>query len=215
MTRNNLKISPAGLDMIKQHEKLVLTAYMPTPNDVPTIGYGHTKGVKMGTTITEAEAYAFLREDVSWVEDAINTNVSVALNQNQFDAVASLVFNIGATAFRKSTMLRLLNLGDFSGAALQFARWNKQKGKVLRGLTKRRAEEAKLFATPVRNSVMQSTTVQASAAQMLSGVGTAVGAVSVLDGTAQLVALGLAGVVLLAAVWIMRERIKKWSNGIQ
>lgn len=215
MTRSNMKLSNTALDMIKQHEKLMLNAYMPTPNDVPTIGYGHTKGVKMGDTITEAEAYALLREDVAWVEDAINTNVSVSLNQNQFDALASLVFNIGATAFRKSTMLRLINQSDFAGAALQFARWNKQKGKVLRGLTKRRAEEAKLFATPVRTNVMQSTTVQASAAQMLSGVGTAVGAVSVLNGTAQIVALGLAGVVLLAAVWIMRERIKKWSKGIQ
>lgn len=134
-----------NLDIIKLHEGLHLDAYLPTPNDVPTIGYGHTKGVKLGQRITVLQANQFLQEDIAWAEDAVNSLVKVRLNQNQFDALVSFVFNIGATAFEKSTLLRLLNSGDYTGAANQFPRWNKQNGKVLNGLTKRRKEEQALF----------------------------------------------------------------------
>lgn len=134
-----------NLDIIKRHEGLRLEAYMPTPNDVPTIGYGHTKGVKMGDRITNAQAEEYLRHDIAWAQDAVNSLVKVRLTQNQFDALVSFVFNVGASAFAKSTLLRMLNDGDYKGAADQFLRWDKQGGKVLRGLTKRRAEERALF----------------------------------------------------------------------
>ncbi len=139
-------ISARGLDMIRKHEGLRLKAYMPTPNDVPTIGYGHTKGVKMGDVITEAQAIQFLKEDIAWVERAIDRYVKVPLNQNQYDALASWVFNLGATNFLKSTMLKRLNEGNYNAVPSEMKRWNKQKGKVLAGLTRRRAEEAALFA---------------------------------------------------------------------
>ena len=140
---------PDDLTEIKAAEALRLKAYMPTRNDVPTIGWGHTKGVRMGDVITEAEALALLHEDVTWVKRVLDMTVKVELNDNQVAALYSFVFNIGGTNFRTSTLLRKLNQGDYAGAADQFQRWNKQKGKVLRGLTKRRAAEAKLFRKPV------------------------------------------------------------------
>lgn len=134
-----------NIDKIKEHEGLRLQAYLPTPNDVWTIGYGHTSTAKRGMVITEEQAEALLRKDIAWVEEAINTKVVVPLNQNQYDALASLIYNIGAGAFGKSTLLRMLNAGDYKGAADQFLRWDKQKGKTLRGLTRRRQEERELF----------------------------------------------------------------------
>lgn len=138
-------ISPRGLDMIKKHEALRLHAYLPTKNDVPTIGYGHTKGVFLGMVITEKQATQFLAEDCEWVEKVLSDYVKVPLNQNQYDALASFIFNLGGTNFKNSTLLRKLNSGDYRGAADELPRWNKQKGVVLNGLTKRRAEERALF----------------------------------------------------------------------
>lgn len=139
---------PTGVkdvELIKESEGLRLEAYLPTPNDVWTIGYGHTKTAKKGMKITNAGAEALLLHDLAWVETAIDTHVKVPLNQNQYDALASFIYNVGATAFKKSTMLKLLNKGDYQGAADQFPRWNKQKGKVLNGLTARRKKEQTLF----------------------------------------------------------------------
>jgi GH24 family phage-related lysozyme (muramidase) len=138
-----------NIDIIKKHEGLRLEAYMPTPNDVWTIGYGHTHTTKQGMKITAGQAESLLRKDTLWVEKAVNKLVVVPLTQNQFDALSSLVFNIGEGAFSTSTLLRLLNSGDYEGAANQFSRWNKQKGRVLNGLTRRRQEERQLFLKKV------------------------------------------------------------------
>ena len=140
--------TPTGIknvELIKESEGLRLKAYLPTPNDVYTIGYGHTKTAEKGMVITLAGAEALLLHDLQWVETAIDTYVQVPLNQNQYDALASFIYNIGGTAFRKSTLLKLLNASDYDGAANQFPRWNKQKGKVLNGLTTRRQKEKTLF----------------------------------------------------------------------
>jgi lysozyme len=134
-----------NISLIKKHEGLRLEAYLPTPNDVWTIGYGHTHTTKQGQKITEAQAETLLRKDITWAEEAVNESVVVPLSQNQFDALVSFVFNVGAGAFGSSTLLRLLNSKDYEGAANQFLRWNKQKGVALKGLTKRREEERKLF----------------------------------------------------------------------
>lgn len=139
-------------NLIKKWESLELKAYLPTPNDVWTIGWGHTKGVKRGMTITRHQAQRFFEEDVQWAEDAVNKLVKVPLNQNQFDALVSFVFNIGETNFRNSTLLRKLNRKDYEGAANEFPRWKHQKGKVLRGLVRRRAEEMEIFLDPVENN---------------------------------------------------------------
>lgn len=138
-----MKVGNRGKTIIKSFEKCKLIAYMPTPNDVPTIAYGHTKGVKMGDKVTPEQAEQFLCDDLEWVENCINKYVTVTLKQNQFDALASLIFNIGCTNFKNSTLLRLLNQGDDCSG--QFLRWNKQGNEVLRGLTLRREEERRLF----------------------------------------------------------------------
>lgn len=135
-------------ELIKKWEGLRLEAYLPTPNDVWTIGWGHTKGVKKGDVITQEEAQEFFEQDTAWVVDAVN-KVEVDLNQHQFDALCSFVYNVGETAFYKSTLLRKLNSGDYEGAANEFPRWNKQSGRVLRGLVRRREDERQYFLTPV------------------------------------------------------------------
>lgn len=132
-------------DLLKSHEGLRLKAYMPTPNDVWTIGYGHTKTAKPGMVITAARALELLDGDIAWAEHAVRRLVTVPLKQHQFDALVSFAYNVGAGAFGRSTLLRMLNAHDYDGAAGQFPRWNKQAGRVLAGLTKRRAEEQALF----------------------------------------------------------------------
>ena len=99
----------------------------------------------MGDTCTQEQADAWFLEDVAWAEDCVNEAVKVELTQQQFDACVSLCFNIGCGAFKKSTLVRLLNAGDFDAAALQFRVWNRQNHKVLAGLTRRRLAEEKLF----------------------------------------------------------------------
>lgn len=144
-----MNISDNGLTLIKSHEGLRLTAY-PDPGtgaEPWTIGYGHTKGVKPGDVITDAEATEFLRQDIAWVEDCVNENVAVSMTQNQFDALCSFVFNLGCSQFRSSTLLRLFNEGNAVAAAQQFARWNKAAGNVMAGLTRRRQDERDLFVS--------------------------------------------------------------------
>lgn len=138
--------SERGLDLTRSFEGCRFGAYL-DGGGVPTIGYGHTKNVRMGDECDMAQAVYWLRCDVQEAVDAVNANVTVPLSQNQFDACVDLVFNIGGSAFSKSTLLRLLNAGDYAGAAKQFERWNKDNGKVVAGLTRRRIAEKELFLT--------------------------------------------------------------------
>lgn len=140
-----MKISTQGLDLIKQFEGLRLQAYMPTPIDIPTIGYGHTKTAKIGMKITEKGADMLLKQDLAWAETAVNKHVKVALTQPQYDALCSFVYNLGATNFRRSTLLKRLNEGNYTEASKELLRWDKQGKKVLRGLTRRREAERSLF----------------------------------------------------------------------
>ena len=130
---------------IKDHEGLRLTAYQ-DGGGVWTIGYGHTgSDVREGLTIPLSEAERLLTRDLRTAEGYVNGAVKVKLTQNQFDALVSFVYNIGGDAFEKSTLLRLLNAGEYEGAANQFLRWNKDNGKVIDGLTNRRRKERDLF----------------------------------------------------------------------
>lgn len=111
----------------------------------------------VGTKITKAQSRAYLRKDLARFERCVNDAVTVPINQNQFDALVSLAFNIGEANFEKSSVLRLLNQKNYTGAADAFLRWNKAKKKgvltVLPGLTRRRKEERALFLkTPVPSS---------------------------------------------------------------
>lgn len=144
-----MKMSESGLVMLKRFEGIRLNAYDDSTG-VWTIGYGHTQGVKPGMVITKQKADELLAVDIRPCEATINHLVKVPITQNQFDALVSLAFNIGVTAIRNSTLIRKLNLGNFAGVADEFVRWNKAKGRVLEGLTKRRVDEAKLFMKDVK-----------------------------------------------------------------
>jgi lysozyme len=140
-----MKTSQKGIDLLKAHEGLRLTAYKCSAG-VWTVGYGHTgTDIKEGKTITLAEAERLLRLDVEWAERAVNAELP-AINQCQFDALVSFVFNVGVGAFAGSTLLKKakVNVNDPAIRA-EFAKWRNGGGKVLPGLVKRRAAEADLY----------------------------------------------------------------------
>jgi len=116
-------------------------AYIPVPGDVPTIGFGTTEKVKMGDTITVPQALNRALRDVQKFEGAMKDCVKVPLYQHEYDAYLSMTYNIGHGAFCGSTLVKKLNAGDYHGACAQILRWDKQDGKVLRGLTIRREKE--------------------------------------------------------------------------
>ena len=121
------------------------------PADIPTIGYGSTKylnGTPVQMTdpaITQQQAELLLSQTLVEYEDAVNSLVKVKLTQNQFDALVDFAYNCGIGNLKKSTLLKLLNSGNYSGAANEFPKWNMGGGKVLQGLVKRRKLEQELF----------------------------------------------------------------------
>jgi len=137
-----------GKSIIKYCEGLRLTSYV-CPAGKPTIGWGHTYGVKLGRTISEAEAEVLLDHDYQQAEDDVLELVTVPLTDNQLGALTSFVFNLGQGNFSKSTLLRKINASDFAGAAAEFDKWvyatvNGVKTK-LNGLVVRRKLERSLF----------------------------------------------------------------------
>lgn len=137
-------ISSQGLNFIKKWEGCRLKAYRCSAN-VWTIGWGHTKSVTPGMTITQLGADQLLDQDLEKYIKAVRNYVKVSLNQNQFDALTSFCFNVGIGAFQNSTLLRVLNQGNYQKAANQFLRWNQAGGKVIQGLVNRRKAEKELF----------------------------------------------------------------------
>lgn len=133
-----------GLDIIKKFEGLKLEAYL-CPAGIPTIGWGHTRGVKLGQKISAAQAEVFLDHDYQEAEDAVKRLVKVPLNANQLGALTSFVFNLGEGRLMGSTLLRFLNQGEYRLAALEFDKWVYSGGKKLNGLIARRKAERELF----------------------------------------------------------------------
>ena len=148
-----MKLSIHGKTILKRLEGFSAVAYIPVPGDVPTLGYGFTEGVTMGDTITREEADRRLSAILVPYEIVVEDACTNTPNQNEFDAMVLLCFNIGIGGFKKSTVLRCHNAGDHQAAARAFALWNKSGGKVYTGLTRRRAEEAALYLTPVPDDV--------------------------------------------------------------
>ena len=137
--------SRAGLGLIKTFEGCKLTAYR-CPAGVWTIGYGRTTNVKPGDTCTQAQADAWLLAEYDVFERKVRALLKVQLEPNQLGALVSFAYNVGVGALRDSTLLKLVNAGKLQEASSQFFRWNKAGGKVLAGLSRRRAAEAELFA---------------------------------------------------------------------
>jgi lysozyme len=139
-----MNISQNGIDLIKEFEGCRLEPYLCAAN-VLTIGYGHTKDVVENMRITEDTAESLLKDDLRVFEDDVTRLVEVPLLQNQFDALVSWTFNLGAGNLKTSTLLKVLNAGEYKNVPEQIKRWNKANGKVLEGLTRRREAEALLF----------------------------------------------------------------------
>lgn len=153
-----MRTSAEGVAFIKSFESFSGTPYL-CPAGVPTIGYGITRypnGRRVSLSdpaIDEGAAGALLRTILADVERAVSDLVDVPLSQGEFDALVSFAMNVGtdidedaiAEGLGDSTLLRKLNAGDYEGAASEFAKWNKSKGRVLAGLTRRRAAEARMF----------------------------------------------------------------------
>lgn len=138
-------ISPAGRALIAHFEGLRLTAYQDMVG-VWTIGYGHTgPDVKPGLVITQQQADQLLVNDLAKFERGVNALVTVKIKQSQFDALVSFSYNLGLGSLQQSTLLRLLNAGNFQAAADQFLRWNRAGGHVVAGLSRRRAAERDMF----------------------------------------------------------------------
>ena len=141
-----MEYSQDGLHLTEQFESCRLVAYQDS-NGIWTCGWGHTFGVHAGTTCTQEQADAWLLEDVQSAVGSVNRLVTAPLTQNEFDAVVDFVFNCGNGNFAGSTMLRLLNAGDYSGAANEFDKWDHASGQVIAGLLRRReAEQAEFGA---------------------------------------------------------------------
>jgi len=143
-----MQINTAGLAIIKEFEGLILLAEQ-DPAGIWSIGYGHTPA-EPGEFITEKQADALLAEDVAKFDAAVSALVVKArTSENQFSAMVCLTYNIGPAAFRRSTLLRFHNAGNFPAAASQFAVWDKAHVDghlvVLPGLVKRRAAEEALY----------------------------------------------------------------------
>lgn len=146
---DEMHVSPSGVDLICNFEGLRLKAYDDGVG-VWTIGFGTTKypngiRVKKGDTCTLDQAKAYMQNDLKSFEQTVNNTVKVPLNQNQFDALVSLAYNIGSTAFKSSTLVRQLNEGNYKAAANQFNVWVNAGGKRMQGLVNRRAAERTLF----------------------------------------------------------------------
>ena len=140
-----MKISDAGIAHLKKFEGCRYETYLDI-GGVPTIGYGSTGShVQMGMQIDEAEAERLLRKDLETAEKCVNNCVKVSLTQSQFDALVSFVYNVGCGSLGRSTLLQYLNDGQDDLAAKEFLRWNKVRGVVVAGLTRRRESERDLF----------------------------------------------------------------------
>ena len=139
-----MNTSPKGIALIKEFEGLRLKAYK-CPGGIWTIGYGHTAGVKPGMVISEAQAEEYLKADLIAFERYLN-GLGLALNQNQFDALVSFIYNVGTGNFSSSTLLRKVRANPQDNSIMdEFLRWVYSKGRVLPGLQRRRLAEMKLY----------------------------------------------------------------------
>lgn len=145
---NPMDYSDDALQLTMDSEGCSLEAYYDAFGKVWTNGWGNTHGVIPNSTITHEQAVSDLRNNMQAAADVVNQAVEVDLTQGQFDALCDFVFNEGSGNFQKSTLLRLLNAGDYDGADHEFSKWIYSGGKILSGLVTRRKKEAAMFADP-------------------------------------------------------------------
>lgn len=136
-----LSLTAAGLVALANFEGFRSEAYVPVPGDVPTIGFGSTTGVQMGDKISVPEALGRLQKDVHIAEETVRRCVKVPLAQHEFDVYSAFAYNIGESAFCRSTLVKKLNAGDYPGACEELKRWVYVDGRVVQGLVNRREAE--------------------------------------------------------------------------
>lgn len=216
------KIDAEALAHVKRWEGFRAKAY-PDPGSRDgkpvTIGYGQTrrngKPIKLGETITEAEAEAWLLQELARVSAVVDRLVKVPLSDNQHGALVSFTYNVGDDAFAKSTLLKKLNAGDYESVPAQLSRWNKNDGKVMEGLTNRRAAEAGLWAkgafvasAPVEAKPGNPIKELATPENMAAGGGLLGGAAAVASGNGP-VQYAIAALMVIAAITIAFLVIRK------
>jgi lysozyme len=141
-----MKTSDRGIALIKEFEGCKLKAYK-CPAGKWTIGFGATgQAIVEGLVWSQEQADAALLKHIAEFEQAVSDQITVPLTQGQFDALVSFTYNLGARRLRNSTLRRLLNKGDYSGAAKQFALWISKGTPYEAGLRRRREAERQLFA---------------------------------------------------------------------
>lgn len=231
-----MKTSNRGLSLIVQFEGFRGEAYRDVVG-VVTIGFGFTKGVKMGDKMTLTEARDKLKHEIVGYEQGVLSACTRKPNQNQFDAFVCFAFNVGVAGFRKSSVLKAHNRGDFQAAARAFGLWNKAGGKVWPGLTRRRAAEAALYLEPVEPeavaepempqaveperpmtaSTINRASVAAGTTATLAAAGEALQAVqgvrSGLHGLEGWIVPGLLVVVVALCGYIITERLRQRKEG--
>lgn len=159
----NMQVGQSGKKLFQEWEGLELNEYLDS-GGAPTIGVGHLmtrsermsgkiiingKGVVYRKGLTVQQCWDLLDQDLDSAEACVNSLVKVPLNQNQFDALVSFVFNVGNNAFRDSTLLKMLNAGHFDQVPTQLRRWIRDNGKIVKGLINRREKEISLWNTPI------------------------------------------------------------------
>jgi len=141
--------SQKTIDLIKSFESFRSKAYLDLAG-IPTIGWGTTKEIHLGMTVTEKQAEEWIKQDVVEIENAIAAMITVDLKESQFSALVSLAYNIGVHHFSCSTLLKKLNAGDLIGTAREFLKWDHSCGRTVHGLSNRRKKEQALFLTKGR-----------------------------------------------------------------
>ena len=159
----NMQVGQSGKKLFQEWEGLELNEYLDS-GGAPTIGVGHLmtrsermsgkiiingKGVVYRKGLSVQQCWDLLDQDLDSAEASVNSMVKVPLNQNQFDALVSFVFNVGNNAFRDSTLLKVLNAGHFDQVPTQLRRWIRDNGKIVKGLINRREKEISLWNTPI------------------------------------------------------------------
>lgn len=154
-----MRVGQAGKQLFKEWEGLRTHVYLDSGGE-PTIGIGHLltrderasgkiwingQPVRYANGLTEKQCWDLLEQDLDIAENAVNDRVIVPLTQNQFDALVSFAFNVGAEAFRKSTLVRALNQGQYDQVPTQLRRWVRDNGSVVPGLINRREKEVSLW----------------------------------------------------------------------
>lgn len=142
-----MQVSETGIDLIESFEGCCLDAYQDI-NGIWTIGYGHTHNVCEGMTITQEQATQLLLQDLVAFEGFVNHYVTVPLTQNQFNALVSFTYNLGPGTLAESTLLSVLNAGQYDNAAAMFVEYDHAGGVEVPGLKRRRLAEQALFRTP-------------------------------------------------------------------